>query len=146
MNGETIQVVEAPNLTSLVYMTDEETSEPVWMFPFRSATSLKHLQWEGPGLMVPLQALENSRQLTALDISITDSSVVNSLSLWPSLSELRSLTLYQYSAPPGSYIAHPFTAFPKYASSADGPDFPFRVSAKHFRFSTLHSFLAISMM
>ena len=117
MNGELIQVVEAPNLTSLIYMTDEEASEPVWMFPFRSATSLKHLQWEGPGLMVPLQALENSRQLTALDISITDSSVVNSISLWPSLSGLRSLTLYQYSVPPGAYIAHPFTAFPKYASS-----------------------------
>ena len=87
------------------------------MFPFKSATSLKHLRWEGPGIQVPLQALENSKQLTSLDLNITDASGTNSISLWPSLTELRSLTLLNYSPPIGAYIAHAFTVFTKYASS-----------------------------
>lgn len=112
------QVVEAPNLTSLVYVTDDdEPPSSLWTFPFTSATSLKHLRWEGPGLKVPLQALENSRLLTSLDLTVMESSVPSRISLWPSLSGLRSLTLYNYSAPPGAYIAHAFTVFTRYDSS-----------------------------
>ena len=110
------QVVDAPNLTSFTYGLTKSSSpgaEKSWEFPLRSATRLEALLWRGPGIAVPVQALEACKMLTSIDLISEGTFLPHShIQQWPRIPELTRLELETY-IPGGPYIVHPFTKFTK---------------------------------